>query len=117
MTTLERDDVNPNPLNKDGKTPRSIEAWKGDEGVVKMLLEQLDVGSNTADKYGETLLFWGAHEGHLPSLGCCESLPSSPSTLSHELLHHRSILSKKGLTKRCQNQHRTRSILDCSSAD
>jgi len=117
MTTLKQDDFNPNTPNKDGKTPLSIAAWKGEEGVVKMFLERLDVGSNTADKCGETLLFWAAHEGHSPSLANCKSPPSSTSTISHKLPYHRSELSKTAVTKRCQNLHLTRSILESQSPD
>jgi len=34
---LEREDVNPNTLNKNSITPGSIAGWKRDEGVVKSI--------------------------------------------------------------------------------
>ena len=36
---LERNDVSPNTSNQNWTMPVSIAAWKGDEGVVKRLLE------------------------------------------------------------------------------
>jgi len=60
---LERLDVDHNTANKPD-TPHFGAAYIGLEGVVKMLLQRLDIRTYTGDEDGNTPLFWVAGEWH-----------------------------------------------------
>jgi len=64
LGTLEREDVNPNRLDKDYRTPLWWAASEGHETVVKLLLEPEDADPNRPDKYGATALSYAASGGH-----------------------------------------------------
>ena len=53
---LEREDVNPDSPDNRGKTPLSLAAENGHDGVVKLLLEREDVSPDRPDNYGQTPL-------------------------------------------------------------
>ncbi|KFZ00714.1 hypothetical protein V500_00962, partial [Pseudogymnoascus sp. VKM F-4518 (FW-2643)] len=48
----------------DGRTALSWAAEKGDEAVVKLLVERDDVVADSKDKDGRTALSWAAESGH-----------------------------------------------------
>jgi len=60
---LERNNVNPNTVDKDGRTPLSLAVRGGDEEVVRLLLERNDVNLNIADHDGQTAASWAAQNG------------------------------------------------------
>jgi len=68
-TLLELDNVAPNALDEDSRTPLLWGAGNGHAGVVKMLLEREDVTPNTADKHGRTPLSWAAKTIKRPTHG------------------------------------------------
>ena len=51
---LERDDIDPDKPDQDGRTPLWWAAWVGQEGVVKLLLGRDDVNPDKPDKSGLT---------------------------------------------------------------
>lgn len=55
---VERDDVEADSKDNDGRTPLSRAAWGGREAVVKLLLERDDVEADSKDEYGWTPLWW-----------------------------------------------------------
>ena len=61
---VDRDKVNPNTLNTNCTTALWIAAQKGPEGLVKRLLEQVNVNPAPADKDGQTPVFGGGKEGY-----------------------------------------------------
>ena len=60
---LELQDINPNTRNKNLTRLRSI-AWNRGAGVLKLLLEQFDVDSNSEHNDGQKPLFISACHGH-----------------------------------------------------
>ena len=57
---LEREDVNPNTPNSNGRTPLSFAAERGLEGLVKLLLEREDVDPDSPNTNGRTPLSFAA---------------------------------------------------------
>ena len=64
LVLVDRENVNPNTLNKNGTTALWIAVQKGHERLVKRLLEQLNVNPAPADKDGRTPVFRGGKEGY-----------------------------------------------------
>ena len=60
-----REGFSPDRPDNYGLTPLSWAAWKGRDGVVKLLLGREDVSPNRRDKYGQTPLMWSALKGHV----------------------------------------------------
>jgi len=63
MVLLELQDINPKTRKKSLTMRRSI-VWNGEEGVMKVLLEQLDSDTNSEHKDGQIPLFISACHGH-----------------------------------------------------
>jgi len=61
---LERNDVNPDAVDKSGRTPLSWAASYGRKGIVRALLERSDVTPDTPDERGRTPLLWAVMYGH-----------------------------------------------------
>jgi len=61
---LGRCDVNPEKFNVYGQTPLTCAAWKGHEGVVKILLGREDINPDRPDGYGRAPLSCAAENGH-----------------------------------------------------
>ena len=61
---LEREDVDPDHLDKGDDGPLSYATINGHEGVVKLLLGREDVDPNLQNKYGQTPLASAAIKGH-----------------------------------------------------
>jgi len=66
---LERNDVNPDIADKNGRTPLSWAASYGNAKFVKMLLERNDVNPDTPDRRGQTPFSWAAKYGHKEVVG------------------------------------------------
>ena len=61
---LEREDVSPDRPENCGRTPLSLAATSGNEGVVKLLLERENVSPDRPANSGRTPLFFAAGNGH-----------------------------------------------------
>ncbi|KAF8421802.1 ankyrin repeat-containing domain protein [Tirmania nivea] len=61
---LERNDVDINATDNNGRSPLSLAAGRGHEAVVRLLLERNDVDVDSNDKYGRPPLLWAAGRGH-----------------------------------------------------
>jgi len=61
---LERSDVDPDTVDRFGQTPLLVAAYRGREGVVRILLERNDVNPDTATAAGHTPLLQAARRGH-----------------------------------------------------
>jgi ankyrin repeat protein len=59
---VERDDVETDSKDNDGRTPLSRAAWGGREAVVKLLLERDDVEADSKDEYGWNAAVVGGRE-------------------------------------------------------
>ena len=55
---LEQNDVNPNTADEDGRTPLSLAAEGGYEGIAEMLLQRSDINRDTPDASGRTPFPW-----------------------------------------------------------
>ena len=64
LVLVDRDNVNPNTLNKNNTMALLIAAQKGHEGLVKRLLEQLNINPASTDKDGQRPVFGGGKEGY-----------------------------------------------------
>jgi len=62
---LEREDVDPDPVDTGGRTPLWCAAGRGHSEIVKMLLEREDVNPNQAAQYCQTPLPSAAWSGNL----------------------------------------------------
>ena len=54
----------PNRPDKYGPKPHGWAAVRGNEGIVKLLLEREAVGSDRRDRHGDTPLSYAPKEGH-----------------------------------------------------
>ena len=61
---LEREGVNPDRPDQDGRTPISLAAGDGHERLVKLLLEQGHVNPDRPDNDHQTPVSWAARNGH-----------------------------------------------------
>jgi len=61
---VEQEDAEPDRPDNQGGTPSLWAANYGHEGVVKLLLDRKDVGSNRAGMHNRSLLRWVAFAGH-----------------------------------------------------
>jgi len=61
---LEREGVDANSKDEDGRTPLLWAADNGHEAVVQLLLEHEGVDANSKDEDGRTPLLWAAANGH-----------------------------------------------------
>jgi len=61
---VERDDVEADSKDKNGRTPLSHAAERGHEAVVKLLVERDDVEADSKSKNGRTPLSYAAEGGH-----------------------------------------------------
>jgi hypothetical protein len=61
---LARDGVDPDSKSRNGLTPLSWAAEKGDEAVVKLLLARDGVDPDSKSNSGQTPLAWAAENGH-----------------------------------------------------
>ena len=61
---LEREDVQANLKDEDGRTPLSWAAGEGREAIVRLLLEREDVQADSKDEDGQTPLSWAVERGH-----------------------------------------------------
>lgn len=61
---LERGDITPDTVDKEGRTPLSWAAETGREGITNMLLERGDITPDTVDKNCRTPLLWAKGDGH-----------------------------------------------------
>src|SRR5437660_1154228 len=61
---LEREEVNAESLDNDGRTPLSWAAESGNERAVKLLLEWEGVNAESLDNYGRTPLTCAAASGN-----------------------------------------------------
>jgi len=62
---LERDGVDPDKPDNDGKTPLTCSAWNGHVDVVKILLERDDIHPDKPAPTGGTPLSYAALKGHV----------------------------------------------------
>ena len=76
---LERGDVNPDLLDRGGRTPLSYAAGCGHEGIVKILLDRGDVDSGSSDNDGRTPLVHAERSGKIGVV----RLLSEPRPFSH----------------------------------
>ena len=60
---LERNNVNPDTTDEDGRTPLSWAAGGGHKKIVRILFERDDVNPHSADKSGRTPLSWATGNG------------------------------------------------------
>jgi ankyrin repeat protein len=60
---LEKDSIDPNSKDNNGRTPLSWAVEKGNDEVVGLLLEKDNIDLNSKDKDGRTLLWWAAGRG------------------------------------------------------
>ena len=60
----DRDDVEADSKDNEGRTPLSWAAGDGAEVVVKLLVDRDDVEADSKDNEGRTPLSWAAGEGH-----------------------------------------------------
>ena len=72
--SLERLDVNSNPVDEDVQTPLLGATKDRHEGVVHRLMEPLDIDPNTVDEDGQTPRSWATDHGHE---GVVTRLPAS----------------------------------------
>jgi len=61
---LEREEVNPDKPDNNGKTPLSYAAWERHEGLVKILLRRKEVNPDKTDILGQTPLSHAAQNRH-----------------------------------------------------
>ena len=77
---LERDEVNPNKQDIDGRAPLFFAALHGDVGVVKMLLKQDKVNPDEPDSYGNIPLSCAPMNGHVEVVEMLRYLDGTRST-------------------------------------
>jgi len=62
-TLLEREGINADRPDKDGRGPIAYAAVFGGEAVVKLLLQREEVNPHRPDIYGRTPIMWTAKQG------------------------------------------------------